>query len=256
MSGAGTVLVEDRGAVRVLSLSRGRANALAPDLIQDLLSALVAAREDAAVRALVLTSASPKIFSAGLDLALLAAAEADVFTRFVDGLEEVLLTAFELPKPFVGALTGHAIAGGALLAAPCDLRVAAEGPGTFGLPEVTLGVKVPRTALHVARATWGERAASRLALTGVSVPFAEAQALGAIDAIVSPDLLLDEAVSRAAALGALPPGAFAAIKRDLRGDTSTRLRAESSANRAAFVASWTSEEGRAGLAAALSKLKG
>ena len=86
-------------------------------------------------------------------------------------------------KPLVVALTGHAVAGGALLASTADFRIAAEGSGTIGLPEVTLGIHVPRHYLEAMRTTVGEQALTHWALLGETMPFAEAHALGAIDRI-------------------------------------------------------------------------
>ena len=249
-----TLHVEDRGAVRILSLARGRANALTADFCEEIHGAARAAEEDAAVRGVVLTSASPAIFCGGFDLGTLAHADSETFSRFIRIFETLFFDLYLLGKPLVAALTGHAVAGGALLAATADFRLAAEGPGKIGLPEVTLGVHVPRYCVEAMRVTVGEVALRRWALLGETMAFDEAHALGAIDRIVPPAALLEEAVAFAGRLGGSTSEVYAAIKRDLRGAAFEKARDIIPDGRKAFVDSWFSEVGQRGMAAALARM--
>ncbi len=245
------VLVEDRGGIRILSLARGKANAISTDFAHALHNAALAAQEDASVRGVVLTSTNPKIFSAGFDLRKLAHASDEDFARFVRVFDALFFDLFLLGKPLVVALTGHAVAGGALLASAADFRIAAEGPGKIGLPEVTLGIHVPRHYLEMMRTTVGEQALTRWALLGETMPFAEAHELGAIDRIVPAGGLVEEAVAFAARLGGASSEVYAAIKRDLRGAAYERALDIQPDARKAFVESWFSETGQRGLTRAL-----
>ena len=137
--------------------------------------------------------------------------------------------------------------------ATADFRFAAEGPGTIGLPEVTLGIHVPRHCLEAMRTTVGEQALTRWALLGETMPFAEAHELGAIDRIVPADRLLEEAVSFAQHLGGASSEVYAAIKRDLRGAAYERALDVQPDARKAFVDSWFSETGQRGLDRALAR---
>ncbi len=247
------VLVEDRDGIRILSLSRGKANALSTDFAHALHNAALAAQEDPAVRGVVLASTNPKIFSAGFDLRKLAHATDEEFARFVRVFDTLFFDLFLLGKPLVAALTGHAIAGGALLAATADFRFAAEGPGTIGLPEVTLGIHVPRHYLEAMRTTVGEQALTHWALLGETMKFEEARALGAIDRIVPADRLVEEAVRFAQRLGGASSEVYAAIKRDLRGAAYERALDIQPDARKAFVDSWFSETGQRGLSRALER---
>jgi enoyl-CoA hydratase len=202
----------------------------------------------------VLTSSSPKIFCGGFDLGVLSHASFEDFGRFVRVFDTLFFDLFLLGKPLVAALTGHAVAGGALLAATADFRLAAEGPGTIGLPEVTLGVHVPRHCVEAMRTTVGEQALTRWALLGETMPFAEARDLGAIDRIVPAEKLLDEAVAFAGHLGEAPSEVYAAIKRDLRGAAYERAQDVLPDGRKAFVDSWFSELGQRGMARALARM--
>lgn len=260
MSAAGTAApalrLEDRGGVRVIFLSRGKANAITTEFAQDLQRAAQDAQKDPGVRAVVLTSSSPKIFCGGFDLGVLASTGPDAFGRFLRAFDTLFFDLFLLGKPLVAALTGHAIAGGALLAATADFRLAAEGPGTIGLPEVALGVHVPRYCVEVLRTTVGEKALTRWALTGETMPFAEARELGAIDRIVPAERLLDEAAAFAGSLGRASSEVYAAIKRDLRRPAYEKAQDVLPDGRKAFVDSWFSEVGLRGRAEALARLEG
>ena len=242
--------MEDRGGVRVLAMGRGRANAISTEFAVALREAALKAQEDPAVRGVVLTSRSPRIFCGGFDLGL-ARAEREDFVLFVRAFDALFLDLFLLGKPLVAALTGHAVAGGAILAATADFRLAAEGPGTIGLPEARLGVRMPRAYAEAMRTTIGEQALTRWSLLGDSMPFREALDLGAIDRIVPRDLLLEEAVSFAGHLGRASSEVYAAIKRDLRAAAYQRALDVLSEGRSAFVDSWFSVTGQRGLAAAL-----
>lgn len=250
------IQVEDRDGVRILSLSRGKANAIETEFATALHRAAIEAQEDPAVRGVVLTSASPRIFCGGFDLPVLAKADAATFGRFIRTFETLFFDLFLFGKPLVAALTGHAVAGGALIAATADFRFAAEGSGRIGLPEANLGVHVPRYCLEAMRASVGERALTRWALGGDTIPFSEAKELGAIDRIVPAGDLLTVAVAEASRLGTAPSEVYAAIKRDLRGAAFAQARSVVVDGRKAFVDSWFSETGQRGIAATLSRLHG
>jgi enoyl-CoA hydratase len=241
------LLVEDRGGVRILAMGRGKANAISTEFAAALQEAALKAQEDPAVRGVVLTSRSPKIFCGGFDLRL-SRASAENFARFARVFDALFFDLFLLGKPLVAALTGHAVAGGALLAATADFRFAAEGPGTIGLPGVRLGIHLPRHCMEAIRSTVGEQTLTRWALLGETMPFSEAHELGAIDRIVPADRLLEEAVNFAEQLGGASSEVYRAIKRDLRGAAYERAQNVLPEGRKAFVDSWFSETGQRGLA--------
>ena len=144
-------------------------------------------------------------------------------------------------------------AGGALLAATADFRIAAEGPGTIGLPGVRLGIHLPRHCMEAIRSTVGEQTLTRWALVGDTMSFQEAREFGAIDRIVPQDRLLEEAVSFAEQLGGASSEVYTAIKRDMRGAAYERAQNVLPEGRKAFVDSWFSETGQRGLAALLDR---
>lgn len=212
----------DDGEVAVVRLDHGPVSAMDVELCEAVAAQFRALVTDPA-RAVVLTG-SGRAFSAGADLRRLVAEGEPYIRRFVPALDGMFRAVFELGKPVVAAVNGHAIAGGCVLAACADVTLAAEGRGRIGVPELLVGVPFPRVATEVVRFAVGDTVAGRLMLGAQTYPVAEAAALGLVDAVVAPDELLAEAVSRAHAMAtAVPPDTFAFTKQQLRRDTCERM---------------------------------
>ena len=135
-----TVRLEKRDGVGEIVLDRPPANAYDYDFLRSLGSAIDDARVDGEVRAVVVTSASEKFFSAGADLKAFAAGSAR--SRAMTALlgNEVFRKMEVTPLIFVAAITGHALGGGLELAMACDLRFASRGAYRLGLTETSLGL--------------------------------------------------------------------------------------------------------------------
>ena len=215
------VTIVERDGIAVLSADRPPANAMNLELLDELVEAIegVAA---AAPAALVLAG-RPGFFSAGLDLKAVPGYGPPEQRRLVDGINRMALGAYGLPCPVVCAITGHAIAGGFVLAVCGDHRVAAT-EGRYGLTEVKVGVPYPQAAIGVVRAELTAPAARLLVLGNRLVDAAECVRLGAFDEAVAPDLVLDRAVEVAQELGELPADVYARTKAELRGATLAQLR--------------------------------
>lgn len=134
------VRLEKDGAVGVLVLDRPPANAYDYEFLRSLGAAIDDARVDSEVRAVVVTSASEKFFSAGADLKAFAAGSPR--RRSMTALlgNEVFRKMEVTPLIFVAAITGHALGGGLELALACDLRFASKGAYRLGLTETSLGL--------------------------------------------------------------------------------------------------------------------
>ena len=131
-------------------MRHGPANALDPALVASLAASLDADEAERSGRPLVLTG-NGRFFSAGLDLAGLPR-EREEMGGFVDAFDDLMRRLFLFPCPTVAAVNGHAVAGGAILAAACDVRIGAVGSYRVGVSEVQLGVIFPATAFEVLRA--------------------------------------------------------------------------------------------------------
>lgn len=205
------LLVSDRGAVRTITINRpDKLNALNLATLQELDAAFRAAREDAAVRVVVLAGAGEKAFVAGADIAELAALspiQAQAFSR----AGQNLMRAMERQtKPVIARIQGFALGGGMELAMSCHLRIASE-KARLGQPEINLGVIPGFGGTQRLTRLAGRSAALELCLLGQPIDAARALALGVLTRVVAPDALDAEVTAVADQLAASAPIAMAGI---------------------------------------------
>ncbi len=240
-------------SVLILKLNHGVTNAINGELLKELGNSLEEIKNDPEIAALVLTSANEKFFSAGFDLPELYPQEVSGFKEFFHLFNRICLDLYTLPRLTVAALTGHAIAGGFILASCCDYRFMAQGKKLCGLNEIQIGVPVPYIADLILRQLVGDRAATELMYTGALVPAEKALEIRFLDALVSPEELLKEAVSKARTLGRLPRAAFQTIKTNRTAEIAALGRLELEEDIQTFLKMWYSEEARERLKEALKK---
>ena len=225
--------------VLTLRLAHGKASALDVELLDALARELDGAAED--VRALVLTGTG-SIFSAGVDLFRLTEGGADYVRHFLPLLSGFLRTLFAFPRPVVAAVNGHAIAGGCVIALASDVRLMAEGDGTIGLPELSVGVPFPTVALEVVRFTGpGERLQS-LIYRGRPLCAREALGAGLVDEVVSADALPARAHEVARQLALIPPPVFRLTKQSLRAEALERIEQAAEQSDRAALEVWSATE--------------
>jgi len=233
---------EINDGILVITLSRGKANALDWKMMEELNAAAMQARSDSTIRGVVVASASPRFFSGGFDVAEVFGYDrqkmGEFFGHFIDLYEGL----YRLPKPVVAAIGGHAYAGGAVLGLTADYRVMAEGDYGFALNEINLGVALPPGIIRMAIDAVGYKNACELLLTGKSVSAEESLEIGLAAAVVKPILLLDRAVEIARELGDKAPGAFANIKTELRGLAGSAAGTTDRKELDRFLDSWFSPE--------------
>jgi enoyl-CoA hydratase len=244
------VRLERREGVAIVTLDRPRANAFTPELVGELSQAMTDGEASGAV---VLASASPGIFSAGWDLPYLLGQDRRGFDGFVSAYCDLVRKIFAFEQPVIVALSGHAIAGGLIVAAAADERLAAEGKGELGLSEVLLGVPVPACLLEIFRHAVGARTMERLASTGENLTVDRALEVGLIDRVVASGNLLEEAVARARSLSERPGKAYASTKRLCRAQALVRF--DRARPDAAFTDFWFSSDAQGRIRALVEKLK-
>ena len=220
-----TVKLETRGDVAIAWLANGLMNSIAPQVIADL-RAVWEKVEASGVRALVIASANPLLFSAGADI--------KAFTAMDEaGGRELLETAHALLRGFerssiatIAAVNGLAFGGGCELAMACDVRIAAQS-ALFGQPEVKLGIipgfggtqRLPRLV--------GENKALEMNLAGDAIGAEEAYVFGLVNRVVVDHELLDTALAWARKLAGQAPLAVGAIKEvSARADLDEGIEAE------------------------------
>jgi enoyl-CoA hydratase/carnithine racemase len=174
------VEIATQGGVRVLTLNEPPANTYSYELMRELDEAVLAARMDAAVHVIVLTGAGEKFFCAGATIGMLKDADPDFKYYFCLHANETLNRLEQTPKLVIAALNGHTVGGGLEVALAADLRIARQGAGKIGLPEVSLGV-LPGTGgtQRLARLV-GKARALELMVTGRLLSMEDAAALGIV----------------------------------------------------------------------------
>ncbi len=244
------VKLETRGAVAIAWLANGQMNSIAPTVIEDL-GKVYAAAQAKGVRALVIASSNPLLYSAGADI--------KAFTQMDEaGGKELLDQAHGLLRSFeqgsiatVAAVNGLAFGGGCELAMACDVRIAAQS-AIFGQPEIKLGIipgfggtqRLPRLV--------GTNKALEMNLTGDSIAATEAFEFGLVNRVVVDHELLDTALAWARKLADQAPIAMEQIKLvSGQGDLDDGIAAE----KAGFAAAFGSEDGKEGISAFLGKRK-
>ena len=207
--------LSDRDGIAVVQMKHGKANALDFEFCGAVAAQFEVLR-DAESRAVVLTGQGT-MFSAGVDLLRLNSGGADYVRRFLPVLHRLFHTVFFFPKPVVAAVNGHAIAGGCVLQACADRRIAAGGNNArIGVTELLVGVPFPALAFEVMRFATPPAFFAELMLSGATFSPEAAQARRMVDEVSEPAALLDRAVAAARTLAALSPAAFAQTKMQLR----------------------------------------
>ena len=207
-----SLLIENRGAVRILTLNRPeKRNALNTELTRALLEALRGADGDESVGALLLTGAGPG-FCAGADLAEFKQLSDPKAAQARAQLTMDLHLSFSrMSKPVVTAINGAAMGGGAGLAIAGDLAVMAEG-AKIGYPETKHGIVAAIVLANLVRQA-GLKAAFELVALGEPIDAARALALGMVNRVCPGSSLMEQAMLFAQALASVSRPAMAATKR-------------------------------------------
>ncbi len=218
------LLIERNADVLLLTLNRpDKRNALHPDLLNALATAVAQAAQDDALAALVITGAGSS-FCAGLDLPHLLNLDTDGKLAYLRQVFDLFEALYALPQPVIAAINGPALAGGFDLAAFCDLRLCVPA-ARFAQTEILLGLTQIMFPLYH---SIGLTRAKELALTGEAISAAEAYRIGFINHIYPAESLLAEALQLAEKLAARPRQTLFATKRLSRAlldaDTPTAFR--------------------------------
>lgn len=206
MSEQPCVLVERRGRVGIAILNRpAKLNALNTQLVNELEAALQAFDRADDVGAVVITGAGERAFSAGGDMKeQLQQLEANTIAQRRSASAVVRAT----QKPTIAAVRGYCYGGGALLAASCDIRIAATD-ARFKFHGASYGQSVGAAVLP---RIVGAAKAKELLFTGDEVDAVEALRIGLVNQVVPPEELFDTAVGMATRIAANSPAAVAVLK--------------------------------------------
>ena len=201
-----------QGAVAVLTMDDGKANAVSHAYIDALSEGLDRAEHEA--KAVVLLGRAG-VFSAGFDLKEIGKGPAES-AALVDRGASLLLRLFTFPMPVVAASAGHAIAAGALLLLACDTRLGVGGDAKYGLNETAIGMTLPPFGLQMGLCRLSKRHQTEAMIQARLYDGESAQHVGYLDHVVSAENLEQSAIAAATKLAELPTKAYAAMKLDVR----------------------------------------
>ena len=169
--------------VAVMTLTEPPANTYSYEMMRELDAAVLEARMDPSVHVIVLTGAGEKFFCAGATIGMLKDATPDYKYYFCLHANETLNRLEQTPKLVIAALNGHTVGGGFEVAMAADIRIAKQGAGKIGLPEVALGV-LPGTGgtQRLARLI-GKARAIELMVNGRLLTMDEAATVGLVNEV-------------------------------------------------------------------------
>jgi len=234
-----TIKVTIKDRVALITLNRGRSNALNREMITELNDMFRNIASDNNISGVIVTG-QEQFFSAGLDLIELynyaeeeAASFWHLFLEFV-----ATITAFK--KPFVAAINGHSPAGGCVIALAADYRIMAEGKSIIGLNEVPVGIIVPNSIFQLYAFWLGQAKASRSLLEGRLYSPEEALADGLVDEVVNPAGILTAAERRIRKYMAMERNTWEQSKLNIRRGLIAAANADHSAELELMLQQWWS----------------
>jgi enoyl-CoA hydratase len=200
-----TILVEERGAVTLVTINRPQAlNALNSQVLAELIEAFSKFELDPGQGCAVLTGAGEKAFAAGADIKEMADKPAsdffneDFFSKWTSHLVKMTR------KPWIAAVNGFALGGGCELAMMADFIIASDN-AKFGQPEIKLGVAPGMGGSQRLTRAVGKAKAMEMCLTGRMMDAAEAERSGLVSRVVPLADLLTDALNTAGIIAAMPP---------------------------------------------------
>lgn len=226
----------NHGPVREIQLARPPANALNGALVVALREALEAAGEESRA---VVVSGSPGMFSAGLDVPELIQLDRDQFASLWHHFVSLMRTIACMPVPTAFALTGHAPAGGIVLALFGDYRIMPEGPFKTGLNEVQVGLTVPDVVHRGLVRLIGAHRAERLLVAGDMLPAAQALETGLVDELAAtPEAVVERAIAWCERHLALPQLSLKITRDMARADLRSIFDGYSASDNQSYVDLW------------------
>jgi enoyl-CoA hydratase len=246
------ILVEQRGAVTLITLNRPKAlNALNTDVLRELIAAFATYDADPSQRCAVLTG-SERAFAAGADIKEMESQGfASMYSsNFFQGWEKVTATR----KPWIAAVAGYALGGGCEVAMMADVIIAAD-TAQFGQPEIKLGVTPGMGGSQRLTHAVGKAKAMEMCLTGRNMGAEEAERAGLVAKVVPAADLLDEALKTAELIAGMAPLAAIATKEQVNAAFEMSLAQGINFERRLFHGLFGSEDQKEGMSAFVAKRK-
>ncbi len=241
--------------VALLQINRPPVNSYTHELLRELDEAILQARFDEEVHALVITGKVEKFFSAGADINMLNNKSLAYKNNFALHGHEVLLRMENTPKLIIAAINGHAVGGGLEIAMAADIRIAKKDGGRLGLAEIGLGVMPGMGGTQRLPRLVGKGRALELCATGRTIAFEEALEMGLIHYVYERENFLENVVDFARQF--VPPNkgslAVGKVKRAIQTGLELSLPDGLALERELLAQTFASEDGAEGVKAYLEK---
>ncbi len=207
--------------IATLAMDDGKANAMAPAMSAALNAGLDRATADKA-RAVIIRG-RPGLLCGGFDLKIIRGEDEALKAQMRNAGMDLLKRLYLAPQPIVFAVTGHAVAMGALLLFAGDIRIGLAGDFRIGLNETSIGLSLPIAGIELARDRLLPTALSAAVINANLYAPSDAVTVGYLDAVADTSGFDQAVLDAAQALAELDPEAFAETKRRVRQPTLDRI---------------------------------
>jgi enoyl-CoA hydratase len=249
------IIFETEGGVAVIKFNRPKAlNAINPDVLTEVNSALESIENDPSIKVLILTGEGEKAFVAGADISHmvnLSPLEAREFSR---SGHELAFRLEKLPIPVIACVNGFALGGGTEMALASDFIYASEN-AKFGQPEINLGVIPGFGGTQRLSRLVGKAMAKELCMTGAMIKAQEAKEIGLVNRVFPPDTLWEETMKTARLIASKGKVSLKAVKDCIQRGNDVDLRNGCFMEMDAFGLCMASPDGKEGMTAFLEKRK-
>lgn len=243
------VTFSSKDAVGFITLDRPPANSFEISFMRDLDAAIMVADDAAEIKVIIVKSASEKFFSAGADIKAFHENDVAGNVELIHISHQTLDKIAASQKVFIAAINGHALGGGLEVALACDLRFAAVGSYTIGLPEVTLGLLPGAGGTQRLSRLIGASRALELMITGERVSPENALQLGIINRLFPAGKLLYETETFARRLTEGATVAIGAVKQAVHRGVNSELSAGLALERKLMEMLFDTDDAQEGFAA-------
>lgn len=243
-----------KGNYCIIQMDREKSNPMNYELVAELRIALKNLQDDNEILGAILNG-KENFFSAGLDIPELFTYDEKQFDKFWHNFMDLIADIIAFDKPLVASITGHAPAGGCILAMGCDYRVMAEGNYKIGLNEIPVGIVVPRGIFDLYSFWIGRKTAYQYLMEGKLYSPEHAQQIGLVDELSPKENILEQAEAQLKKYLQYNQNGWRQTKRQLRYDLLESMHSITDFDMKIFQQQWWHSETRAIMQGFIDKLK-
>ena len=208
---------EIQDGIIIARMENGKVNALTTSFLNELTEYFEKIDRDKAP-ALVI-SGSGNCFCAGVNLLEVFSPDQENLSDFIDALNRCFKTLFMMKTPVVAAINGPALAGGCIIVACCDYKIASEEKTKIGITELKVGLPFPSIPLEIMKFILPKEKFQNVFYSAEIYSAVDALKLGLVDEVVPHYEVLAKAILKAKELAAIPQSTFKLTKTKLRNET-------------------------------------